>query len=64
MEPSTFQKTMIDVPEYKFSDIDIDDFYTYIQRQIDSEKDLVTDKSEQILNMIEFLSQHHVLINE
>ena len=47
---------MIDTPAYKFSDVDIDDFYSYIQRQIDTEKDIITDKSEQILNMIEFLS--------
>ena len=46
MDAGTFQKTMIESPEYKFSNIDIDDFFNYIQRQIESEKDIVTDKSE------------------
>ena len=32
MDAGTFQKTMIESPEYKFSDIDIDDFFSYIQR--------------------------------
>ena len=32
MDSGIFQKTMIDSPEYKFSNIDIDDFYSYIQR--------------------------------
>jgi hypothetical protein len=30
MDANTFQKTMIDIPEYKFSNLDIDEFYSYI----------------------------------
>ena len=30
MDAGTFQKTMIESPEYKFSNIDIDDFFNYI----------------------------------
>lgn len=43
--------------------MDIDDFYSYINKQIESEKDLVGEKSEEILNILEFLSEHHVLVN-
>jgi hypothetical protein len=47
----------------KFIDIDIDDFYKYIQRQIESTKDQIEDREEYILNMIDFLESHEVLVN-
>ena len=47
----------------KFVDIDIDDFYAYIQRQIESTKDQVEEREEYILNMIDFLESHEVIVN-
>lgn len=65
MDSSQFQKDYLESPaNQKFSEVDIDEFYDYISKQIESEKDIAEEKSEQILNMIEFLSQHHVLIND
>ena len=62
MSPFDFQQKFLKA-DSQFSNVDIDDFYTYINKQIESEKDLVTEKSEEILNILEFMSEHHVLVN-
>ena len=62
MPPFDFQQKFLKA-DSQFSNVDIDDFYTYINKQIESEKDLVTEKSEEILNILEFMSEHHVLVN-
>ena len=62
MTPFDFQQKF-QKADSQFSNVDIDDFYSYINKQIESEKDLVGEKSEEILNILEFMSEHHVLVN-